>query len=207
MHIQKRLVWASTVLEAVINMITRTYSNSKYGAKTLQGRPDAIEIWLKSIHEQYGQSLFRYALALTCSVEDAEDAVQEVFARVSRGWKRFLEVENVKAYLFSATRNAAYSILRGRRRCEALHDAICVDLANACAPEIKQTSATIIAIREAFTELPIEQREVVVLKVLNQMTFKEIAETVGVSINTVAGRYRYGIEKLRLAVTVDEHQR
>lgn len=166
----------------------------------MTGRPDAVEIWLQSIHEKYGQSLFRYALALTCSVEDAEDAVQEVFARVSREWRRFMEVQNVKAYLFHATRNSAYSILRGRRRCEALHEAICADLAAVCAPEIKQTSATIISIREAFIELSIEQREVVVLKILNQMTFKEIAETVGAPINTVAGRYRYGIEKLRQAV-------
>lgn len=177
------------------------------GANQLQDRPEAIEIWLKSIHDQYAQPLFRYALALTCSVEDAEDAVQEVFTRVSRNWKRFLEVENVKAYLFSATRNAAYSILRGRRRCEALHEAICADLATVCAPQVKQTSATIIAIREAFTQLAIEQREVVVLRILNQMTFREIADTVGAPVNTVAGRYRYGIQKLRLAVLPDEPQR
>ncbi|MCL5103854.1 MAG: sigma-70 family RNA polymerase sigma factor [Armatimonadetes bacterium] len=170
----------------------------------MTGRPDAVEIWLRSIHEQNAQSLFRYALALTCSVEDAEDAVQEVFARISREWRRFMEVRNAKAYLYSATRNAAYSILRGRRRCEALHEAICADLATVCAPEVKQTSATIISIREAFIELTIEQREVVVLKILNQMTFKEIAETVGTSVNTCAGRYRYGIEKLRQAITVSQ---
>lgn len=182
-----------------------TQTATRYGADLLAGRPDAVEIWLRSIHQEHGQSLFRYALALTCSVEDAEDAVQEVLARVSRGWRRFMEVQNVKAYLFHATRNAAYSILRGRRRCEALHEAICADLAAVCAPEVKQTSATIMAIREAFIDLPIEQREVVVLKILNQLTFKEIAETVGASINTVAGRYRYGIDKLRHAVIVPEN--
>lgn len=192
-------------MKAVDAMASRTIIEP--GQSATHGKPDAIETWLKALHDQYGQSLFRYALGLTCSVEDAEDAMQEVFARVSRNWRRFLEVRNVKAYLFTATRNAAYGMLRGRRRCEALHEAICADLAAVCAPEVKQTSATIIAIRDALAELSVEQREVVVLRVLNQMTFREIAETVGSSLNTVAGRYRYGIGKLRLAVLADDSQR
>ncbi len=53
------------------------------------------------------------------------------------------------------------------------------------------------ALRQAFARLPTEQREVLVLKVFEEMTFKEIAETVGASINTVTSRYRYGIAKLR----------
>jgi len=179
-------------------MIQTSLLKNSAGAE--RRRNEAIEIWLRSIYEQYAPSLYRYALALTCSVEDAQDAVQEVFARVSRQWRRFMEVENVRAYLFSATRNAAYSILRGRRRSEALHDAICADLAAVCAPQTKQMSATIISIREALTQLSIEQREVLVLKILNQMTFKEIADTVKAPVNTVAGRYRYGTERLRQAL-------
>ncbi len=52
----------------------------------------------------------------------------------------------------------------------------------------------------AFAELPTEQREVLVLKAFDGMTFKEIAQLVGASINTVASRYRYGIEELRRAL-------
>ena len=174
------------------------------GVRAVSGSHEAIEIWLRSVHDQYAASLYRYALALTCKVEDAQDAVQEVFARISRQPKRFTEVRNIRAYLFSATRNAAYSILRGRRRCEALHEAICSDIAAVCAPNTRQMSATIIVIRDAIALLSIEQREVLVLKILDQMTFKEIAQTVKAPMNTVAGRYRYGIEKLRKALnTVD----
>lgn len=170
------------------------------GAGVLDQKSGALEIWLQSIHEQYGPALYRYALALTCSVEDAQDAVQEVFTRISRQSKRFTEVRNVRAYLFSATRNAAYSVLRGRMRSEALHDAICADIANAFAPESRQISATIIVIRQIMAQLSIEQREVLVLKILNQMTFREIAQMVHASVNTVAGRYRYGTEKIRRAL-------
>jgi RNA polymerase sigma-70 factor (ECF subfamily) len=45
--------------------------------------------------------------------------------------------------------------------------------------------------------LPYEQREAVVLKVKQNMTLKEIAKLQGVSISTVHGRYRYGLDKLR----------
>lgn len=170
----------------------------------VQGRHDTVEVWLQSIYHEHFPSLYRYALTLTGSMDDAQDAVQEVFTRISREWKRFMDVQNVRAYLYCATRNAAYGILRSRKRREVLHEAICMDLAAACAPHAKQTSATIISIRSAFSQLTIEQHEVLVLKILNQMTFKEIAETMGVPLNTVAGRYRYGIEKLRLALNTAE---
>lgn len=178
-------------------MIDVAFAN---GGTALQDADGAVDIWLRSVHQAYGPSLYRYALALTCSVEDAQDAVQEVFARIARESKRFTEVRNVRAYLFAATRNSSYSILRGRRRSEALHEAVCLDLAAACAPQARQISATIMVVREAIAQLSIEQREVLVLKILDQMTFKEIAQTVKAPMNTVAGRYRYGIEKLRKAL-------
>jgi RNA polymerase sigma-70 factor (ECF subfamily) len=50
---------------------------------------------------------------------------------------------------------------------------------------------------DALGQLPYEQREVFVLHVQAEMTFREIAELVGASINTVQSRFRYGTEKLR----------
>jgi len=49
----------------------------------------------------------------------------------------------------------------------------------------------------ALGQLPYEQREVFVMHVQADMTFREIAESVGASINTVQSRYRYGMEKLK----------
>jgi RNA polymerase sigma-70 factor (ECF subfamily) len=50
---------------------------------------------------------------------------------------------------------------------------------------------------EAFATLPYEQREVLVLHLKGDLTFREVARLQGVSINTVPSRYRYGIDKLR----------
>ena len=49
----------------------------------------------------------------------------------------------------------------------------------------------------ALARLPQTQREIVVMKVYRDKTFREIAETLKLSLNTVASRYRYGMEKLR----------
>ena len=52
-------------------------------------------------------------------------------------------------------------------------------------------------VRLALAQLPYEQREVVVMHFKGGLTFREIAEWQEVSINTVQGRYRYGLDKLR----------
>ena len=55
------------------------------------------------------------------------------------------------------------------------------------------------ALLRSADDLPAEQREVVFLKIYEGLTFKEIGSVCGVSANTAASRYRYGIEKLREA--------
>jgi RNA polymerase sigma-70 factor (ECF subfamily) len=49
----------------------------------------------------------------------------------------------------------------------------------------------------ALARIPDEQREVIVLRIFEGLSFREIAAVSGQSINTVASRYRYGIEKMR----------
>ena len=63
--------------------------------------------------------------------------------------------------------------------------------------EGKWDSDELDAVRKAVDGLPEEQREVVVLKIFEEMTFEEISQLMRISQNTVASRYRYAIEKLR----------
>ena len=55
-------------------------------------------------------------------------------------------------------------------------------------------------------ELPHEQRETLMLKLKSNMKFREIAKIQGVSINTVQGRYRYGLQKLRAQLNGEVEQ-
>ena len=52
-------------------------------------------------------------------------------------------------------------------------------------------------LNNALAQIPYEQREVLTLYMQGDMTFKQIAKIQNASINTVQGRYRYGLEKLR----------
>jgi len=97
-------------------------------------------------------------------------------------------------------RNASYSILRNRQSRENLEQVITWDAHNRRDDEFGCGS---MALRQAFMRLPIEQREVVALKVFDGMTFEEIAKTIGVSVNTAASRYRYGVERLRRILEED----
>ena len=48
-----------------------------------------------------------------------------------------------------------------------------------------------------LAELPVEQREVIVLKIWHRLTFEEIGGLLEISPNTAAGRYRYGLQKIK----------
>jgi RNA polymerase sigma-70 factor (ECF subfamily) len=55
---------------------------------------------------------------------------------------------------------------------------------------------------EALARIPFEQREVIILRIKGGLKFTEIAKIQRVSVNTVQGRYRYGLDKLRSAMNV-----
>ena len=52
-------------------------------------------------------------------------------------------------------------------------------------------------LQDLLARLPYEQREIIVLHLHHDMRFREIAKALGISINTVQSRYRYGLDKLR----------
>lgn len=174
----------------------------RFGSGELRDEAAAGEALLEQLYDQYSLPLYRYALALTSSADDAEDAVQEVFARVAREAGRLRRVGDIRAYLFTAARNAAFTLLRSRRRRSELQEAaqsVFRSELESGGPPVESA-----ALCEALAGLPVEQREVLVLKVYDEMTFEEIAAVLGVSHNTAASRYRYGVAKLRQALEVNQ---
>jgi len=58
-----------------------------------------------------------------------------------------------------------------------------------------------------LAELPVEQREVIVLKIWHGCTFEEIGSLLDISPNTAAGRYRYGIQKIKIKLEGADNER
>ncbi len=63
------------------------------------------------------------------------------------------------------------------------------------------------AAMRCLAELPVPQREVIVLKLWHELTFEEIGQLLEVSPHTAAGRYRYGLEKLRACLKGEAYER
>lgn len=155
-------------------------------AGVLHGDP----AWLGAVYDHHAASLYRLLYAMLGSAADAEDALQEVFARLAGGRAR--RAHDLKAYLYAAARNEALSVLRRRRR-EAFFT---FRFSRDPLPEASRQGrgADLLPLLQ---RLPPEQREVVALKVFEELTFAEIAMVVKAPPNTVAARYRYAVRKLR----------
>jgi RNA polymerase sigma-70 factor, ECF subfamily len=147
---------------------------------------------LEEVYDAYSGAVYRQGLAILGSAADAEDVLQDVFLQLVR--RRGGPIRDLKAYLLTAARHHACSALRRRRRCAPADDAEAV-LSHTAAPS--DGSSDRVAVREALQSLPAAQRQVVILKVYEELTFEEIGRRVQASVNTVASRYRYALQKLR----------
>lgn len=155
---------------------------------------------LGDLYDRYGRLVFRYALAILGADADAEDVASTAFLRLARQGKRAARIRDLRRFLIAAARNEAISVLRRRRRQrEAVESAALFEPA----PEA-HAAADREVIERALAALPREQREVVVLKVYEGLTFAEIAQLVRVSPNTAASRYRYAVAKLREMLSDEE---
>jgi RNA polymerase sigma-70 factor (ECF subfamily) len=155
---------------------------------------------IEKLYDQYGEALYRYLSIKLGSASDAEDVLQEVFCRLIRYSLRLRFVRRPRAFLFQVAGNEANRFLRNKIReqneLRSNPDSASIAqlfLRSYAGPEA-QTERLVSA---ALARLPGDQREVIILKTFEGMTFREIAGICGESINTVASRYRYGIEKMR----------
>ncbi len=155
----------------------------------------------EDLYERHGERLYKYLVFRLGSAEDAEDVLQETFCRFARYTVRWKLVWDPRGFVFRVARNEVNRFLRrkfGRRKGESMIQAGVASGFSATFTAPEEPSLALL-LRQA-DELPAEQKEVVFLKVFEGLTFKEIGSACGVSANTAASRYRYGIEKLRDAM-------
>lgn len=152
----------------------------------------------KKCYDQISPNLVLYARQLTPSPADAEDVVQMAFVR---WWRRFPDgdTENIPL-LYAAVRTIALDLRRSDTRRAKREAGAEIALPHGDAPMFdpmpeKKEAAEIVTL--ALSKLPEDQREVVTLKLWGGLTFQEIARAMGISINTVAGRYRYALGALQ----------
>lgn len=153
---------------------------------------------LELIYAKYKRDLFLVAWGMLNDRALAEDAVHDVFVRFAEQLAGFRLTGSLRGYLLTCTLNQARNVLKARKRRMAfptdcgetafepspLDHLICNEQAKQCATHLAQ--------------LPLEQREVILLHLQGQLSLARVAKRLGLPVNTVKSRYRYGMAKLKL---------
>jgi RNA polymerase sigma factor (sigma-70 family) len=156
------------------------------------GSPQALE----RLYDKYSTSMHTLAMAFLRDRAAAEDVVHDSFVAFAQAVRGPAGIANTKAYLMTTVANRARDILRVRsRRPVAMNDLEPSVDADQLAGMVKQEDLKRLV--QALPALPDEQLEVILLHLSGGLTFKAVAAHQNVSISTVQGRYRYGLEKLR----------
>ena len=155
--------------------------------------------WFEKFYAAKAAGLILYGRALDLSHGEAEDVLQETFLALMQMPEFPREPEN---YCLRSFRNRALNYKRSlwRRLTRELESQRWFEKS----PD--ENSAERAAMRR-LAELPVEQREVIVLKIWNRCTFEEIGGLLEISPNTAAGRYRYGLQKLKLQLEGADYER
>ncbi len=162
--------------------------------KFKRGSSEALE----RIYDKYEVYLITVAAALLNNTHAAEDVLHDFFVSFVKSADQIKLRGNLKAYLATCVANLARNrIKRSQLEPTALEDNDSIESA-AFQPDLlaiqKEETAML---NRAISQLPYEQREVIVLHLQGNMKFTQIARLRSTSVNTIRSRYRYGLEKLR----------
>jgi RNA polymerase sigma-70 factor (ECF subfamily) len=149
--------------------------------------------------ERYSPRLRYYLRKVLASADAAEDALQDVWLDVFRSLPRLANPQALRAWLYRIARDQAFTRLRKASRREGpLDETAVVDPTSAEENDFSPEDAA--RIHDALDKLREEQREVLVLRFLEEMSYEEIARVVGCQLGTVRSRIHYGKQALKRAL-------
>jgi RNA polymerase sigma-70 factor (ECF subfamily) len=151
------------------------------------------------IYEKYKDYLLTLAKGLLNEQQAAEDVVHDVYVNFARSARQFQLTGSLRNYLATCVSNRVRDKIRAQIRKDQIHESAIPAVLDSANPEQYVIEAEeLTRLRKALTQIPYQQREAVILHLKGDMKFREIAKLQGVSISTIHGRYRYGLDKLRL---------
>ena len=156
------------------------------------------------VGNEHIEGLYSYALVLTRNRSEAEDLVQETYVRAIRAMGRLRPESNVKSWLFTILRNIWFNQLRQRRTAPQIVE---MDLEGINVGIGSKTSDDPYAlyvstlerdqVREAIQQLPVESREIILLREYEELSYQEIAAILDCPTGTVMSRLARARAKLR----------
>lgn len=157
---------------------------------------------LKQIYDEYMPYIYRIILGVVQRKEDAEDIASEFFIKLWTNAASYKKGSAHKGYIATIARNMAIDHLRKYKKEEL--QSFQLDEEDDSAPveydsgvNVEEEVIQDISLNEALNTLDEPQRRIVDMKILADMTFKEISEVLKLPLGTVTWRYREAINKLR----------
>jgi RNA polymerase sigma-70 factor (ECF subfamily) len=145
--------------------------------------------------EKYQGRAVGHALAIVGNREDALDAVQEAFLDAFRALGRFDQERQFYPWLYTILRNRCFKLLAGRGRLEVSSlEEIQTEI---LAPASSLSPEELLALERALLALSPEDRELITLKSLDGLSYRELAERLGIAEGTVMSRLYYARLRLR----------
>ena len=165
---------------------------------------------IAQIMEREKENLFRYGFYHLGSKSDTEDIMQDLFLNLCKKAKSLPHNESeLKCYIIRSMQNACCDCLRRKNKSHSITHLPLEKVLNSAkeipAEEITHTKQAeeFLRINRLLSTLPQKQSETLRLRIYSECTFSEIAEIMQVPVTTAKSRFKYGIEKLRENLALD----
>jgi len=182
-------------------MVLQKHTDSQLVSKYIEGSEQALGVLI----ERHNQRIFSFIFSKVYDREISNDIFQDTFVKVIKTLKagKYNEEGKFLPWVMRIAHNLVIDHFRKGNRMPKFNDngefsifsVLSDDSLNAETKIIKSQVET--DVKSLVEELPDDQKEVLVMRIYNDMSFKEISENTGVSINTALGRMRYALINLR----------
>lgn len=163
---------------------------------------------LEKLINRYISPIFNFVSVYIHDKQSAEDITQEVFVKMWRHLKRFDVNKNFKTWLYTIAKRTAWDFLRKYKimpssLTEEVHLEQMQDTATSPSEKMKVADRQKL-VQLALEKLPILYQEVLNLYYIEDLNFREIAEVLNESINTVKSRHRRGLIMIKKLISLDD---
>ena len=156
---------------------------------------------LGDMYDRHRHLVYRTALAITCDPDMASDLLQEVFLRLHRFAERIDPSRPLQPWLYRMTVNLSYTWIKRKSRwmryINEMAERIITERRPASPHNLAERDESWRWVRQAILALPVQQRMVVVLYYINDLSLKEIAEILEIPVGTVKSRLHYARRVLK----------
>ena len=156
------------------------------------------------IIERYYADIFRFCLYMVQTEEDAYDITQETFLKFIK-YGTSCRHSNLKGYLLTIARNICFTYFRDRKEKMAAMEGEELDKIPDRKDRLTEAEDAVY-LKNLLKALSQEIREVIILRIYEEMKFKDIAKMMGCSVSTTKSRFRLGVDQLKRLMENDDEK-